>query len=439
MKALSMLLLILLCAGFATAQQILAPSWFDRYNGPSNGYDDAGAICTDAAGNYYVAGTSPPSGNSLLSFVVIKYSAGGARQWVARHTVAGGKATQVAVDSQSNVFASGYRWGGSNYEEVLVKFNSAGQEQWSRRLNGRPIKLLSDSQGGVYAIGTFNDGYDSDWSIMRFSPIGKAQWEVRYDDMFARNDVIANAVFDGAGNLVVAGTAGIDSGSSPGDIVLAKIAPDGRILWQESFTRGGTLHEFADDVGLDSAGNIYVIGGAANSGNIYEQAADLWLKFTPSGELIGQTLGGPAVNGDMGGGAVDANGNLYFVSFSRVLKYSPHGVLLWQNEITSPPLGVTIPLIAYTAQREVVVAGTTYEGTANYDYLILGYSPEGVAKWQYRYDGPIGGSDKVEGLATTAKGDVFVTGTSWNQYSSIGGTADDIVTMKFTRAFNGSR
>ena len=439
MKVFSMLLMSLLCAGFVSAQQTLAPSWFERYNGPSNGYDDAGAICTDAAGNFYVAGHSPPNGSSLLSFIVIKYSATGARQWIARHTVAGGKATQVVVDSQSNVFASGYRWAGSTYEEVLVKFNSAGQEQWSRRLSGRPIKLLSDLQGGVYAIGTYNDGYDSDWSIIRFSSIGKPYWEFRYDDLYARNDVIANAVFDSAGNLVVAGTAGIDSGSSPGDVVVAKIAPDGRVLWQQTFTRGATTHEFADDVGLDNAGNIYVIGGAANSGSIYEQASDLWLKFSPSGTLMGQVLGGPVPNGDMGGGAVDATGNLYFVSFSRVLKYSSTGNLLWQREITSPQLGISIPKLAYTALKEVIVAGTSYDGTPNHDYLILGFSAGGDPKWQYRYDGPISGDDTLEDLAVNWKGDVFVTGTSWNQYSSIGGTADDIVTMKFTRSFGGSR
>ena len=438
MKALSLALLSWLLTGLAAAQSAVNPSWFERYNGSANAYDDAGAICTDSAGNYYVGGTSPQNG-STLSFVVIKYSSAGARQWVARHSVSGGKAFQVAVDSQSNVFASGYRWSNPYYEEFIVKFGPSGQELWSFPLNGRPTKLLTDAFGNVYVIGHFSDGYDSDWSIIKFSPSGTRLWEARYDDPFFRDDLISNAMFDADGNLVVAGTVGTDAGSSPGDISVAKYTPQGALLWQRFYSVGTTTHEFADDMGLDNAGNIYVIGGAAASGNIYEQATDLWLKFSPFGKLIGQTLGGPAANSDIGGGVVDGSGYLYYVTFSRVLRFSPTGTRMWQRELTSPQMGITIPKIVLTAANEVVVAGTSHDGTFNGDYLIYGFAPNGDLKWQHRYNGPISGDDTVEGLASNAKGDVFVTGTSWNQYSSIGGTADDIVTMKFTRSSNGSR
>ena len=39
--------------------------------------------------------------------------------------------------------------------------------------------------------------------------------------------------------------------------------------------------------------------------------------------------------------------------------------------------------------------------------------------------------DEVAGLAVDASDAVLVTGTSWNGYVSIGGTATDIVTLKF--------
>ena len=71
--------------------------------------------------------------------------------------------------------------------------------------------------------------------------------------------------------------------------------------------------------------------------------------------------------------------------------------------------------------------------------MILGFTPSGAPIWQYRYAGPVGGSDTVADMAANRRGDVFVTGTSWNQYSSIGGSADDIVTLKFTRSQNNSR
>ena len=42
-----------------------------------------------------------------------------------------------------------------------------------------------------------------------------------------------------------------------------------------------------------------------------------------------------------------------------------------------------------------------------------------------------GQQDQVAGVAIDAAGAALVTGTSWNGYLSIGGTANDIVTLKF--------
>jgi hypothetical protein len=419
--------------GVAIAADALAQGaprlvWSDRYS-PANGYDAAGAIAADAQGNVYVGGSAPTAA-SVSSLVVIKYGPAGTREWVARHSGPGGKALNVAVDGQGNVFAAGYRWVNPfEYEEVVLKFDPNGRELWWRRLTGRSTKLLPDPAGHLYVIGRHSDGYEDDWSVIKFSPDGGLLWEIRYGHTQGLNDEPANGLFDAAGNVIVAGTVGTDFGPRPGDVSVATYSPDGAVLWQRFYGQPDR-HEFVDDFGIDQSGTIYLIGGRAASGAGYEPAVELWLKYNREGALVGETLGGPTTNGDFGTAVVDRDGNLYAATFSRLTRYSPAGAPRWRTEFTSPRFGVTLPIVQLSPTGEVVVGATSFDGSSLGDYLIYAFDAAGTMQWRYRFNGPANGDDTLEGLCVDSAGDVIVTGTSWNQYASTGGSADDIVTLK---------
>jgi hypothetical protein len=429
MKTLALALLGVAIAADAFAQDAAEPAWSARY-GPANGYDEAGAITADAQGNIYVGGTSPADA-SVSSFVVIKYGPSGTRQWVARHSGTSGKALNVAVDGQGNIFAAGYR-GLNHYEteEVVLKFDPNGQELWWRPLSGRATKLLPDPAGNLYVIGRHRVGYRDDWSVIKFSPEGELMWEIRYDHAQGFHDAPANGMFDAAGNVIVAGTVGTDFGARPGDVSVAKYSPDGAVLWQRFYGQAES-HEFVDDFGIDQSGAIYLIGGRAANGAFYVPAVELWLKYSPEGALIGESLGGDTGNGAFGTAVVDLAGNLYAATFSRLTKYSPEGAVLWREEFTSPPFGFTVPIVQLTSTGEVVVGATSFDGSYNGDYLIYAFDTAGTMRWRYRFNGPVNGGDTLEGLCVDSVGSVIVTGTSWNNYASIGGSADDIVTLKW--------
>ena len=92
------------------------------------------------------------------------------------------------------------------------------------------------------------------------------------------------------------------------------------------------------------------------------------------------------------------------------------------------------PQVAAHASGAVTVAGTVREmSTGDGDYLTIRFAPDGRELWRYRFNGSSdpGQQDQVAGLAVDAADAALVTGTSWNGYLSIGGTATDIVTLKF--------
>ena len=93
-----------------------------------------------------------------------------------------------------------------------------------------------------------------------------------------------------------------------------------------------------------------------------------------------------------------------------------------------------MPVVAADAAGAVTVAGTLRDtSTHNADYLTFRYAADGRELWRHRFAGRAdpGQQDQVADLAIDAAGAALVTGTSWNGYLSIGGTAEDIVTLKF--------
>jgi hypothetical protein len=119
------------------------------------GNDLAYAIALDHQGYIYVTGTDG-------DYATIKYNASGDQQWIARYHGASGldQAERIVIDRENNVYVTGMSQGtGSNMDIATVKYNSSGVEQWAARYDG-PFNALDDasgiavdSEGNVYVTG----------------------------------------------------------------------------------------------------------------------------------------------------------------------------------------------------------------------------------------------------------------------------------------------
>ncbi len=122
-------------------------------------------------------------------------------------------------------------------------------------------------------------------------------------------------------------------------------------------------------------------------------------------------------------------------SQSTVAKFSASGARVWSAPLTvGAGDALSRPSVAADSAGAVTVAGTASDtSTGSGDYLTIRFAPDGRELWRHRFGGVAdpGQQDQVEGVAIDAAGAALVTGTSWNGYLSIGGTATDIVTLKF--------
>jgi hypothetical protein len=405
-----------------------------RFHG--GGYDRAAAMTVDGAGDAYVGGAVDVDGEA--TFAVVKVGPSGT-VWSATYDGSrggvGGSAHAVAVDDASNVYAAGAVGDGSFYprfDYLVVAFDPDGRQRWAARFDGpgaddntdRATGIAVDADGVVYVTGvsyTPSPNFTFDWSTQKYGATGELLWERRERGVGDHTSRVADIALAPDGTLVVTGTAFNADSEYASDVGTVAYDPDGNVVWRRTWSNSATSDDEPSEMAIDGAGRIAVTG----TSGLFPPLPFI-LRYDSTGTLL------QAIRGD-GGASVDVDGagNLtvagrYGDSF--VSRYDASGVRTWA---TPPSEDGFWNLFVRTAPDGSVTAA----GTSGQDYLVIKFAQGGEELWRYRFNGRDGGDDRVAGLAIDSSGTGIVTGTSWNDYlSNRGGTADDIVTLRFPAA-----
>ena len=125
MRKVFILALLILVSQVRSLSAPVAAEWVARYNGPGNGEDRATALAVDTDGNVYVTGYSVGVGTSV-DYATIKYDADGNPVWIARYNGLGNGediATALAVDADGNVYVTGRSAGvGTSFDYATIKY-----------------------------------------------------------------------------------------------------------------------------------------------------------------------------------------------------------------------------------------------------------------------------------------------------------------------------
>lgn len=226
--------------GYALAGQYTAPAggveayvlkvdangnllWNKTYGG--SGYDQINTIIQQSNGNYVLAGSNSPSTSGPSSLWLIKADSFGNIQWNQTYNELDNAVLSNMVKTTDGGYALiGWSTNGSNnVEYLLVKIDSAGAEQWSKKYVGQNV---SQALAGIQ---TSDQGY-----------------------ALAGVTNASNAAFAKAW--------------------LVKTDSSGNALWNQTF--GGSGQNAATSIAQANDGG-YVIGGFTNSKG--SGAEDFWL------------------------------------------------------------------------------------------------------------------------------------------------------------------
>jgi hypothetical protein len=322
-----------------------------------------------------------------------------------------------------------------------VKFGPDGTQRWAYRYNGPgngtdlPSAVVVDDAGNAYVTGSsYGQGFD--WATLKFAPDGALLWERRLTGAGFSNDGPAGMVRLPDGNLVAAGVTQNTGDGETSDAEAVAYDPQGAIVWRARWSDTAASHELVTDLDVDASGRIAMTGTTAPLPGPYVVPVPVTLRFDGAGGLL-QTIRGD------GGTSVDLDpaGNLHLAGLAEdgtpsVAKYDASGRRLWGGPLTRAGSGLFLvnPFVAADSTGAVTVASTARGASfSEGGYQTIRFAADGRELSRHLFDGrdDPGQHDQVAALTIDSRDVALVTGTSWNGYGSLGGTALDFVTLRF--------
>lgn len=306
--------------------------WFKQFEGTSNSYGRCVSIGSDNLGNVYAigdfAGTidfDPGVDTFELSLAtednngvfITKLDSSGEFLWAKKFAPAYFfndlvYASSIAVDSEGNVYTSGYFYGtidfnpgtgnfnltGSpEYNGFITKLDTNGDFVWAKLLFGSQSLVSSlslDAAANIYAVGSFkgdvyfnpepdvfsftSTGGQPDGFISKFNSSGDFIWARHIEGYESQIHITSNTI-DVSGNAYITGhfvgsisfpapsSGGLGFGLSSivgADVFMAKSDANGDFLWVKKLE---LIHSDPNDfissssITTDNTGNIYTSGG----------------------------------------------------------------------------------------------------------------------------------------------------------------------------------
>lgn len=345
--------------------------------------------------------------------------------------ILGDTGSQLALDSENNQWVTGFFAGAARFgphrlqspqnglDAFIAKYDAKGNCLWAKQLGGNEFDLGKAitclPNGNCCFSGTFrgkawidNDTLisrgDQDIFIALFAPDGRLLWAKSYGGSL-REDILSMAS-DTEGNIVVSGVfrseLTLDAielrGNAPNtnDVFLAKLNPQGAVLWARSFGNRGV--EAGLGLCLDPNGSIY-LGGSFN-----------------------QELELPEINTTLR----NRSGDDVFIA-----RYSPQGRLLWAKSAGSRGADA-IQALAYHPNGFVAATGF-YVDTVFFenhrliskggrDFFITAFdTADGKVTWSST-GGSANGNDATWGITAAKNGNLYITGqiegpVTWGKFS----------------------
>lgn len=432
-------LLLTLSGGSARAEAPPTQLWAQTWNSSANHEDMGRLLAADSPNRIYVAGTTydPVMGGDLYDYLLLQYNSAGDLVWERTYGGTGGEAiSDICVPAEGQVVITGFSSQNGGVEIATVEYDHLGNLIWDRRFPVQGFstdsgpKLSADADHNIIVSGTTN----GDFLILKYAPDGTLLWSRTHDGPNHGFDFATDIAVGPDGSIYATGPA-----NDMGRFMIVKYGPTGVLEW-EQILAGDIESVFAPSmVAVEPDGDIIVAGNPESTCGVFqfkiwkcsaETGAPLWSDKAPAQPCFSLMFR------DM---VIDWSGNILALcdgsdtgvdTHMQVLRYSPNGTRQWIRQFDGPGTGEDIAAaIATDGTGAAYVAGYTTFPPQNRDYAAAKFSANGTQEWAVTWASSQGTNDIGQDIVVDPAGDVIITGHS---YSPI--TNEDFVTIKYHQA-----
>jgi|GEM_PF-806146 len=216
------------------------------------------------------------------------------------------------------------------------------------------------------------------------------------------------------GNLMVLGSTKSYAKNYDRDLYVAKITPQGNIIWDSSF--GGDRDEFAGGIAETDDGGAFVVGSSTSYGRGYK---DIYIaKLNNKGKMVSSFIVGGKKEDSAEALIRTKDGNMVLVGYREtgragntdfyILKMDQNGKKIW-SQTYGGEKSDRLNGVVETADGGIVATGTTGSyNSENTDMSIMKLSAEGKMIWHKIYGFKY--YEYGNAVATTSDGNVMVAG-----------------------------
>jgi uncharacterized delta-60 repeat protein len=331
-------------------------------------------------------------------------------------------ANGIAVDGAGNIYITGRTssFGAGQDDAFITKYDSTGTSllniTWGGSYSDSGNDIVVDGAGNIYITGytsSFGAGY-YDAFIAKYDSAGTSLLNITWGG--SNGDFANDIVVDGAGNIYITGST-YSFGAGQYEAFIAKYDSAGTSLL--NITRDGSDGDSGHDIALDGAGNIYVTGSTYSFGTGDSDA--FIAKYDSAGtSLLNITWGGSNYDAAYGI-AVDGAGNIYITgktssfgagdSDAFIAKYDSAGTSLL-NITWGGSNGDSGNGIAVDGSGNIYITGgfnRFVEGSE--DAFIAKYDSAGTSLLNITWAGS--NDDSGSGIAVDGSGNIYITGYTY--------------------------
>jgi|GEM_PF-3393651 len=214
------------------------------------------SLAVDNNNIYYIGGHQSISdlNSSYTDLLLVKFNSNGVQIW---NRVYDGPinmydfGSDLKIANDNNIYFAGVseddHGGGPEGDFVLLKFNTQGDNLWTRRYDGGyggdwSVAMVLDNADNCYITGwTISENNNKSTTVLQYSPSGNLEWTYTYDGVgYYFNDPIDIGLFPN-GNILIIGEMQPDFLPTNWNLICLNSA--GQEQWRKTFAGNGTTNE----------------------------------------------------------------------------------------------------------------------------------------------------------------------------------------------------